>query len=590
MKVHIIYNPYKTDTKILINNRPIAKHSKLTKYSNVPFYAWCLQILNDIFEETNEEFDLTITSTPYFSNILKQISEHCDFCKETTIVTPIISTTLQDRLRTIVEYLGMEEFVQIFGEININYFTNDNVHVEELFTLLKNEISLNLKFIESNYTYQKYSILSLSDFEYIDERELHNSIYICKIDSADEAMSILKSLRQFSNDYNHVIFLYSENIDVNELELILLRRFGCFGVGFISVNDTIDEQVKKIWTVLQESVLIKKFKKLVKYKNIEHSKEIYIQLLDRIDPILAAPKHITLNTGESYAIEPFVYPAYQDIELGYIVDNANVTMNSNVVIGDQKGTTLITVFLKNNPYVFDIIDLEVIQKINIKEMEFIESEIVIGVNEKIELDVKFLPQNAQNFNEIKYISKNPEIASFDDLGFLVANNPGRCNIVAVVDNVVCSCSVEVKNRVQKIYLSNQHLHLKMGQTHDLGIEVYPKDAINNEIELVSLNNVVNVFGSKVKAYQIGEDDLIVRTKDNTVSATCKIIVESTLDKKETHHLTVGAILITVFNLVVQNIFVSILAIAVSYLSMRNQKSDTGLAIVISIINIIILFF
>ena len=265
-------------------------------------------------------------------------------------------------------------------------------------------------------------------------------------------------------------------------------------------------------------------------------------------------------------------------------------MNSNVVIGDQKGTTLITVFLKNNPYVFDIIDLEVIQKINIKEMEFIESEIVIGVNEKIELDVKFLPQNAQNFNEIKYISKNPEIASFDDLGFLVANNPGRCNIVAVVDNVVCSCSVEVKNRVQKIYLSNQHLHLKMGQTHDLGIEVYPKDAINNEIELVSLNNVVNVFGSKVKAYQIGEDDLIVRTKDNTVSATCKIIVESTLDKKETHHLTVGAILITVFNLVVQNIFVSILAIAVSYLSMRNQKSDTGLAIVISIINIIILFF
>lgn len=591
MNVQIIYNPYKTDTKILINNRPIADYSKLNEYSNVGFHAWCLQILDDIFEETNREnFNLIITSTPYFSKLLKQIAEHFDGCKEIFILKPIIELTLQERLKTIVDYLGIEEFTQVFSKIYINYFTYGNAYDEELYDLLRNEVKLNLNFMSSNEEYLTYSKLKLSDITHINQRELDDSIYIFDINDKEHLISILKYFHNTSSEYNHLIFLYPQSIDVKELELISVKDFGRFGIEFISKNEHIKTIIITVFNVLQQSVLIKKLNKLAISKDIDHSKEMSIKLVNRIDPILSTPKHIILNTQETYKIDPFIYPRYPNIQVEYSVNNTNIKISSNIATAYDKGIARITVYLKNNPYVFDVIDVEVNQQILVEKIEFLKHEMILGINDKIKLDINYFPKNAQNIHQIKYISKNPEIASIDDSGFLVANNPGKCNIIAVVNNVVCSCCVEVKNRVQKICLSDQHLCLKMGQTQDLGIEIYPKDAINNEIELVSLNNVVNVLGYKVKASQIGEDELIVRTKDNTVSTTCKIIVESTLNIKETHHLTVSAILITVFNLVLQNIFVSILAIVVSYLCARKQKSDTGLAIIISLINIILLFF
>ena len=589
MKVHIIYNPYKTDTKILINNRPIAKHSKLTKYSNVSFYAWCLQILNDIFEETNEEFDLTITSTAYFANLLKEISEHFDFCKQTTIQTPIINTTLQDRLTTIVEYLGIQEFYQLFDKIHIKYFSNDGLITDDLFKLLKNEINFKLRFMLSNSEYQVYSALRLSDFNHVNQHDLDDSIYIFDINTTEDLMSILKGFHHISKEYNHQIFLYPENLDVKELEVISLRNFGRFGIEFINNKEDIQNKISKIWTVLQYSVLTKKFKKLITSKNIHYSNTLNIKLLNRIDPILSTQKHITLNVGESYSIEPSVYPNNSNIEIDYMIDNANIKINSNIVTAYEKGITHVTVCLKNNPYVFEVVEIEVNEQISIEKMEFIEHQNILGVNDKLKLDINYFPTNAQNIHQIKYVSQNPEIAYFDDFDYLVANKPGKCSINAVVDNVVCSCLVEVKNKVTNINLSDTNLNLKMGQTHELEIEVYPKDAINSELEILCSNNVVKVFENKIKANEIGECQLIVKTLDNTISTTCKIIVESTLTKKETHYLTVSAILVTIGNLFVQNIFLSIIAIVLCFLCAKKKSSDIGLAIIFSIINIVLMF-
>lgn len=589
MKVHIIYNPYKTDTKILINNRPIAKHSKLTKYSNVPFYAWCLQILNDIFEETNEEFDLTITSTTHFANLLKQISEHFDFCKQTTIQTPIINITLQDRLTTIVEYLGIQEFYQLFDKIHIKYFSNDGLITDNLFNLLKNEINFELRFMLSNSEYQVYSALTLSDLNHINQNDLDDSIYIFDINTIEDLISILNRFDRISSEYNHLIFFYPENLDVKELEVISLRNFGRFGIEFIPNNEDIQSKTNKIWIVLQESVLTKKIKKLTTYENIHYSDEINIKLLTRIDPILSTQKHIALNVGESYSIESIVYPNNSNIEIDYIIDNSNIKINSNIVTAYEKGIAHVTVYLKNNPYVFDVIEIEVNEQISIEKIEFIEHQNILGVNDKVKLDINYFPQNAQNIHKIKYISQNPEIAYFDDFGYLVANKPGKCSINAVVDNLVCSCLVEVKNKVTNIYLSDSNLNLKMGQTHELEIEVYPKDALNSELEILCSNNVVKVFENKIKANEIGECRLIVKTVDNTMSTTCNIIVESTLTKKETHYLTVSAILVTIGNLFVQNIFLSIVAIVLCFLCAKKKSSDIGLAIIFSIINSVLTF-
>ena len=149
--------------------------------------------------------------------------------------------------------------------------------------------------------------------------------------------------------------------------------------------------------------------------------------------------------------------------------------------------------------------------------------------------------------------------------------------------------MEVKNKVTNINLSDTNLNLKMGQTHELEIEVYPKDAINSELEILCSNNVVKVFENKIKANEIGECQLIVKTLDNTISTTCKIIVESTLTNKEAHYLTVSALLVSIGNLFVQNIFLSIIAIVLCFLCAKKKSSDIGLAIIFSIINIVLMF-
>ena len=77
--VTIEINPYKQDMKVYIDGADMSLYSAINKYRRLPFYKWSEFILHDIYNETNDEFELIIKATPMISDILQTNVSKFDF-------------------------------------------------------------------------------------------------------------------------------------------------------------------------------------------------------------------------------------------------------------------------------------------------------------------------------------------------------------------------------------------------------------------------------------------------------------------------------------------------------------------------------
>ena len=211
---------------------------------------------------------------------------------------------------------------------------------------------------------------------------------------------------------------------------------------------------------------------------------------------------------------------------------AKVDQNGNVV-GQTPGTTTITVTTEDGGKTASC-------EVTVKETPVAVTGVGLNTN-KVELSVgegnklvaTVTPEAAAN-KEVTWSSNNPEVATVEQDGKVVAQKPGNATITVTTKdgNKTATCEVIVKETpvaVTGVGLNTNKVELSVGEENKLVATVTPEAAANRDVTWNSSKPAVATVDStgKVVAQAPGTTTITVTTVDGNKTATCEVTVKET---------------------------------------------------------------
>ena len=215
---------------------------------------------------------------------------------------------------------------------------------------------------------------------------------------------------------------------------------------------------------------------------------------------------------------------------------AKVDQNGNVV-GQTPGTTTITVTTEDGGKTASC-------EVTVKETPVAVTGVGLNTN-KVELSVgegnklvaTVTPEAAAN-KEVTWSSNNPEVATVEQDGKVVAQKPGNATITVTTKdgNKTATCEVTVKETpvaVTGVGLNTNDLKLSAGEGNQLVVTITPQHATNPKVTWKSSAPEVATVDAngKVIAQAPGTAMITVTTEDGNKTATCKVTVLSVNKEK-----------------------------------------------------------
>ncbi len=245
----------------------------------------------------------------------------------------------------------------------------------------------------------------------------------------------------------------------------------------------------------------------------------------------------------AFSIEP--EDAYYQ-EVRWVSSNeAVVTVDENgKVQALQPGTAVITaVSTEETPAGRAIpeaaYELTVIQSVTSIECE--QNELSLSVGETVTLKTSVMPENASN-KAVTYSSSDPEVAEVNKQGNVTAKACGECDILCeAADGYGASRTVHVtvSKLVTGLKFAEESIHMVIGETRKLEVEIMPEDATKQDLIWTSTNVfVARVAAGTVEAVGQGDCEITCTTMDGSrISASIRIHIPSFGVEKEEYTVT-----------------------------------------------------
>ena len=217
------------------------------------------------------------------------------------------------------------------------------------------------------------------------------------------------------------------------------------------------------------------------------------------------------------------------------------TVNKNdkitrIAKGKQQGELWDRVELENGivGYAFQSYLVEQ-PEIAVSEIKLSLDKNTINKNERIQLNVEVLPENAENKNVI-YSSSDTSVAIIDEKGEILGVSAGKATITVTSEkyNISSNIEIEIYTPVSDIELDIEDSILQIGQTITINPKIYPEDANNKNIIYESENkNIASVDNNgTITALSEGETTIIVKTEENNIEKNVKIKVIKKISEEE----------------------------------------------------------
>ena len=193
--------------------------------------------------------------------------------------------------------------------------------------------------------------------------------------------------------------------------------------------------------------------------------------------------------------------------------------------GIQSGERWDKVVLNNGitGYVFSSYVKEV-EKPQITNIELKLSKNRINKNERINLEVKILPEEIKDA-KLTYKSNNTSVAQVNQNGEILGVGAGRTSIVVMAENgVSSSIEIEVVTEIEEILVDIDNITLQIGENYKINTLIYPKDATDKTIKYESLDNDIATIDSNGSINAITKGETQIKISSGKVEKLIDILV------------------------------------------------------------------
>ncbi len=177
--------------------------------------------------------------------------------------------------------------------------------------------------------------------------------------------------------------------------------------------------------------------------------------------------------------------------------------------------------------------------IEVESVVLSKTELNIRIGSTAYLQATVLPENATD-KTVVWASSNPDIASVDAYGNITTSGIGTAEITATAGDVSATCHVTVEGiPVENIWLSINYLELRLGDTFQFQVTVWPDDASDKTIVWSSSDESVATVDANGLVTAAGVGSAIITATCGEVSATCEIVARPIeVESIELSHTTV----------------------------------------------------
>lgn len=193
--------------------------------------------------------------------------------------------------------------------------------------------------------------------------------------------------------------------------------------------------------------------------------------------------------------------------------------------GIQSGERWDKVVLNNGitGYVFSSYVKEV-EKPQITNIELKLSKNRINKNERINLEVKILPEEIKDA-KLTYKSNNTSVAQVNQNGEILGVGAGRTSIVVMAENgVSSSIEIEVVTEIEEILVDIDNITLQIGENYKINTLIYPKDATDKTIKYESLDSDIATIDSNGSINAITKGETQIKISSGQVEKLIDILV------------------------------------------------------------------
>ena len=508
-QVVVFYNPYLPELKITVNGKRLAEYSSLISYRHQRFSKWGCELYTELYREINEEYEVTCISNDFICSQLEEMALNAPHCLSFSSQPLPLGEDVYERLERL-ELLGGEAVEAPVCIPIINASEYDDM-TSAVFEILG----------EQGIFEECDDGLSWSDCPLVE-------LVLTPARSAyDLPYSVPCIFALCNSDRDRV----SSHSDAPTYALVMgtetkfIRRSG--NVLFFSVDP--DDIGQFMISVIEEEVLCSALSQM-SYEfpsdamsfltDIEKEE---LRLICEASPVCNAVLPTECFVGRTVELRPEIYPSDAGIEWRVVSSEPEVIdMENGLLVPRAAGMAILALYVGNDPYP------SAESRVNVRDIALISCMTAFPENlympegEKNRVDIRVIPENAENKNEILWDSSDPSIAEIDaNTGVVTSKASGKCIITASTPEVSCRVTVYVRPRLEEITCPGGVFELNVGEQKEWHYRVVPADAYGVDmLRVVSSDSTIAEYRG---GYVVGKNSGCCRisVKDANGSVLCE---------------------------------------------------------------------
>lgn len=190
---------------------------------------------------------------------------------------------------------------------------------------------------------------------------------------------------------------------------------------------------------------------------------------------------------------------------------------------------IISIFICLIIAIFNFKDLKVFilsKFIKLEKIEIITEQKSLEVGEKVEIRIKYYPDNA-NFYSYTIESSNSDIINIENNSMIEGINKGNATVKVICNGKEAEEELSVMIKAKEITLQEEEKNIKIGEKCQIVAKIIPENASDTNLKYLSENEeiaTVNELG-EIQGIKEGETMIRIFNQSEEVEKEAKVIVD-----------------------------------------------------------------
>lgn len=517
--VFIRNNPYMRRVEIQVNGNSPSSYSRLNGIMNEPFLFWVNQIISLLHDEINEdEYELIFESRQEELDILEKLSEQDSKC-----------------VRFTKKKLSREILLNTRMSIFSKFLKKNNVSVKEvkLFVLFiipdnKKQLKEDLEKMQIENSYCKVNIKVVFHSEYKKNIEDPNSIFLVyeNAEQYEQGIQLDKSFIIILGNNNSfkglkdssLVYLSTENDFFNTI-------FKCLMLG--PLEEALHQSIASIPQDVRE------------------------EYLDDFENILGTAPRVFLDVESSIvengnSINMKISSESGDTrDLNFTYDynpRGIINCDGTRINGLRDGNVTLYVYRRGDREPCVRKKFKVITRNRVRELSVEDTEIFIGEGDSFKISWDYVPRDADNLNEIEWVSDNKNVVTVSNNGRIYGIKQGNATIRLCCDRISKTIKVHVFPHIKDIKVDVDEIVLLPQMNVSINIESVPSSCIEGRLLCAIMDaRIANFANGCITAFAFGETTLVIQDKTERMRKEIPVRVVTQKEWDKIHGIKRGLI-------------------------------------------------